>query len=350
MSHPCASLEAMHQFDEVAAAQHNLLTYAQLREQLSRDQIHYWVASGRIDRLYRGVYRVMGAATSWEQSLHAVVLATGAVASHRSAGRLWELPVPRERLEVLVAAHCRVRLPGVTCHRSNLLLADFVTIRNGIPVTTAARTVADLTAVLGEPTCARAIDAADRHGVASYLDVDGCYRRMRRRGRRRMTVLERLLTSRLDGDVESGDSDWEMRLAQWLVDGGLGRPVLQHWVAVAGDERFCLDLAYPDQRLAVEFDGWSTHRQRGRYDSDRRRWRLLTLAGWTVLAYTSCCRRDEVVTEVAAALGQGAMAVPTRMFQVSRPSRSDEPAATATKARPRIRQAAAIRRGNAVRT
>ncbi|MEO6121965.1 MAG: hypothetical protein ABIW46_02625, partial [Acidimicrobiales bacterium] len=284
-----------------------LLTWSQLRSALGDKRARTWVLSGRVVPLRRGVYRTMGAATSWEQSLHAVTLATGAVASHRAAGRLWGLPVPCERIEVTVPLGRQTRLAGVTYHRSNLLLPMFVTERDAIAVTTPARTVADLTAVLGEPTCAKALDAADRLGMASYLNVDGCYRRMRRRGRRKMTVLERLLMIRLDG-VESGDSDWELRLARWLTDVGLGRPAQQHWV-VAGGERFCLDLAYPEQRIAVEFDGWSNHRQRGRYDSDRRRCRLLTLAGWTVLAYTSTCRQAEVVVEVGAALRRASAAV-----------------------------------------
>lgn len=290
------------ELDTLATAQHGLLTWAQLRSALGERGARTWVLSGRMAPLRRGVYRAFGTAASWPQSLHAVTLATGAVASHRAAGRVWDLPVPcgDSRLEVTVPLGRQARLAGVTYHRSNLLLADFVTQRDGIPVTTAARTVADLTAVLGAPTCARALDAADRLDVASYADVDVCYRRMRRRGRRRMTVLERLLEARLDG-TESADSDWEIRLVRWLVAAGLGAPVQQHWV-VAGAERFCLDLAYPAARLAVEFDGWSTHRQRGRYDSDRRRWRLLTLAGWTVLPYTSACLRSEVVADVSAAL------------------------------------------------
>lgn len=292
----------MHELDRVAADQHGLLTHAQLLGHLTADQLRHWAGTGRIERVFRGVYCTLGSGSTWEQQLHAATLAAAAVASHRAAGRLWGLPVPCERLEVLVPAGRRVRLTGVKCHQSNLLLPSFLTARAGIPVTTPARTVADLTAVLSEPTCARALDAADRLELASYLDVDVCYRRMRRRGRRRMTVLERLLECRIDG-VESGDSEWEARLARWLVGAGLGMPVEQHWV-VAESERFGLDLAYPSHRLAVEFDGWSTHRQRGRYDSDRRRWRLLTLAGWTVLAYTSACQRAEVVAEVSASLGR----------------------------------------------
>ena len=47
---------------------------------------------------------------------------------------------------------------------------------------------------------------------------------MRRRGRRRVTVIAGLLAARLDG-VGPGDSDREMRIWRWLVEAGFGPPV-----------------------------------------------------------------------------------------------------------------------------
>jgi hypothetical protein len=157
-----------------------------------------------------------------------------------------------------------------------------------------------LSAVLSAQTCARALDDAVRRGLTTYASVESCYRVMRRRGRRRVTVVEALLGSRLDR-VEPGDSEWEMRLARWLVQAGFDQPAQGLWV-VAGGERFCLDLAYPRQRVAVEYDGWDAHRLRGRYDSDRRKWRRLELEGWTVLPFTSASNQAEVVADVRLAL------------------------------------------------
>ncbi len=236
--------------------------------------------------------------------LHAATLAGDGVASHRSAARLFRLPVPAERVEITVRLGRQVRLYGVVAHRSNLLVPSLVTTAEGIPCTTPERTLVDLTAVLMDETCERAVDEAVRQRLCTYSSLDACYRVMRRRGRRRVTVIEDLLSRRLDG-VEPGDSDWEMRIARWLLEAGFGRPEQSVWV-VAGGERFCLDLAYPAARVGIEFDGWDSHRLRGRYDADRRKWRRLELDGWTVLPFTSICTRREVLEDVGRALSPAA--------------------------------------------
>jgi very-short-patch-repair endonuclease len=77
----------------------------------------------------------------------------------------------------------------------------------------------------------------------------------------------------------------ETRTRLLLVAGGLPRPIAQH-VVRDSDGRFVarLDLAYPDQRVAVEYDG-AWHWQQRRAD-DRRRDRLRAL-GWVVLVVSA---------------------------------------------------------------
>jgi hypothetical protein len=215
---------------------------------------------------------------------------------------LLHLPVPAQRIEITLPLGRQARLPGVIAHRSNLLLDSFRTTVDGIPTTTVERTLVDLSAVLGQATCARAVDDAVRRGLTTYASLEACYHLVRRRGRRRVTVIEALLSARLDG-VEPGDSDWEMRICRWLVAAGFSRPEQGLWV-VAGGQRFCLDLAYAAERVAVEYDGWDAHRVRARYDSDRRKWRRLELEGWMVLPFTSACTRAEVVGDVRLALAR----------------------------------------------
>jgi very-short-patch-repair endonuclease len=290
----------MRTLDEVARSQHGLITREQLLESLTVHQIDRWVSAGRLHVVHRGVYRASGAPETWEQRLNAATLAARAVASHRSAARLHGILPSAGRLEVTVPLGRNAVVPGVTVHRSNLLLPQFVTTVDRTPCTTGARTVVDLSAVQSKEALAKAMDAADRLGVATYLEVDDAYRRMRKRGRRKTTWVEEALLLRLDG-TGSGDSEWELRVGRWLERAGLGELVSQHSVIVGG-ERFVLDFAFVAEKVAPEYDGYSVHRQRGRYDNDRRRWRKLELAGWLVLPYTSTCTELEVVTEVRAAL------------------------------------------------
>ena len=64
------------------------------------------------------------------------------------------------------------------------------------------------------------------------------------------------------------------------------------------------DLAWPAQRVLVEFDG-DLHRDRDVFVNDLRRQNRLVAAGWTVLRFSSADllgRPGEVVAEVRAAL------------------------------------------------
>lgn len=68
-----------------------------------------------------------------------------------------------------------------------------------------------------------------------------------------------------------------------------------------------MDLAWPDRRVLVEFDG-NVHRERRVFVDDLRRQNRLVLAGWTVLRFTSADvlgRPEQVIAAIRAALGIG---------------------------------------------
>jgi very-short-patch-repair endonuclease len=77
--------------------------------------------------------------------------------------------------------------------------------------------------------------------------------------------------------------------------------------AVPG-RRFLVDIAFPEERLAIEVDGWQFH---GKYLSsfkkDRERQNLLTIHGWKILRFFPeqiFQERDEVLNVIAMALKQ----------------------------------------------
>ncbi|WP_229400973.1 DUF559 domain-containing protein [Micromonospora okii] len=96
----------------------------------------------------------------------------------------------------------------------------------------------------------------------------------------------------------------ESRLRVRLVLAGLPRPVTQHPVPGASGRVLHPDLAWPDLRVAVEYDGqW--HADADQLHRDRQRLNHLVGAGWVVLHVTSQrLQRDfpSVVREVRAAL------------------------------------------------
>ncbi len=98
----------------------------------------------------------------------AAVLACGgdAVLSHRSAAELHGLrATDRSRIEVTLPGRVRRHRAGIQVHRSTTLTAADVTTVDGIPVTTVARTIADLADVLRERGVERALEQAASLGV-----------------------------------------------------------------------------------------------------------------------------------------------------------------------------------------
>ena len=96
---------------------------------------------------------------------------------------------------------------------------------------------------------------------------------------------------------------------RWLIhEAGLPAPVLQHVIRDgAGGFLGQVDLAWPDRRVLVEFDG-NVHRERRVFVDDLRRQNGLVLAEWTVLRFTSADvlgRPEYVLTVIRAALGLG---------------------------------------------
>ncbi len=75
---------------------------------------------------------------------------------------------------------------------------------------------------------------------------------------------------------------------RWLIhEAALAAPVLQHVVDGAGGEFLGrVDLAWPERRVLIEFDG-NVHRERRVFVADLRRQNGLVLAGWVVLRFSS---------------------------------------------------------------
>jgi very-short-patch-repair endonuclease len=68
-----------------------------------------------------------------------------------------------------------------------------------------------------------------------------------------------------------------------------------------GNRSYRIDLCYPEQRIAIEYDGWDFHRGRQAFDRDRARANDLVLLGMQVLRFTSRSSDQVIVDTVRAA-------------------------------------------------
>lgn len=77
------------------------------------------------------------------------------------------------------------------------------------------------------------------------------------------------------------------------------------WIANHPVGGYVVDVAFADQKVAVEIDGWAHHSDPERFGKDRKRQNALILSGWRVLRFTwrdLTGHPDRVITELQAAI------------------------------------------------
>jgi hypothetical protein len=227
----------------------------------------------------------------------------GAVVSHQTAASLFGLQIPlvREdsRVHLTVPPPTRVRHRADRCIHVSMVPTSQVQRRSGVDLTSPGRTWLDLAARV---PAASLLAISDQMLARGYPRA-GFDRVLASVGRVRGKRMAREVLASAD---PLAGSPMESVL-RWLIqEAGLPRPVLQH--VVRGDDGSFVgqvDLAWPDRRVLVEFDG-NVHRERSVFVDDVRRQNGLVLAGWTVLRFTSADvlgRPERVIAAIKAALG-----------------------------------------------
>ncbi|MBK5289216.1 MAG: DUF559 domain-containing protein [Acidimicrobiia bacterium] len=252
----------------------------------TRRMVAHRRSTGRWQSAGDGVLRLLGSPETFEASVMAAVLGARctACASHRCAARLHGQPGFGEVIEITALAGSHIRRVGVLQHRSNLLPAHHVQLISGIPVTTLARTLFDLSAVIRAERLARAIDTALGRGSLTLVDPSRVARDMGTRGRRRATVIRSILEARGDGFVAPA-SVLEQEFVDLITAGELPQPDRQ--VDLGDDDGWIgrVDFLYRDSRIVIETDGKEHHTALLDRMADADRDRRLTAAGWRVLRF-----------------------------------------------------------------
>ena len=291
------------QLAELARRQHGVVDVGQLREiGFDRDAIARRVASGRLHRLYRGVYAVGHTIVPRNGRYLAAVMACGdgAALSHRSAASLWGIrPGAAVRIDVTVSRTGGVRSSSaIVIHRPRRP-AETTTL-DGIPVTTPGQTLGDLATALPRRQLEKAVEMAEaaRLHVVVPDDHPGAKR------------LAEATKHDLGATTRSPLEDAFLELCDAY---GIPRPRVNAIL-----EGYEVDFCWPELRLIVETDGFAHHGTRAAFERDRARDARLTARGWRVLRFSDAqVRRDanssaEVVLAArrAAALEAGDGAAP----------------------------------------
>lgn len=268
-----------------AASHHGLFRTRDARRFGLDDQhLSHRVRAGRIERLHRGVYRVVGAPATREQRILAVCWCSGGVASHRTAAELHGLWHASHPPEVTVHRSGMHHVTGGVVHRSgDIGRADLVR-RRGIRCTDVARTLVDIGAVVSTRKVEALVHTACHRRLTSVDELVSAYLTVSRQGRHGAGPIGQVLRA-LDPTVQRLDSELEVVLLAIIRDHGLPEPQVQLEVE-AGGRTFRVDVAYPQHRLFIEGDGFGVHGTRSAFEEDRWRQNLLVLQGWRVLRFT----------------------------------------------------------------
>jgi very-short-patch-repair endonuclease len=282
--------------DELAQGQHGVFTRKQVLELgYTAHEVRTALDVGRWVARHPGAYHFGEVPLTWRGELRAACFAGGpaAVVSHRAAAALHGLPGGRDGVVELVCPRWRrARRPAMIVHETIRLDRRDVVVVDGLPVTSPALTLLHLGAVCGHDTVEMAYQAARRRGLVTWDDCDAALAHYARRGRDGVAVLRDVIHRQPTG-ARPTESEMETALLQLLRRFGFPEPVTQHDVRLPDGRLVArVDFAYPQARVAIEYQSELHHSTEDERIADNRRRNVLRGIDWEVLEARRDVRRD----------------------------------------------------------
>lgn len=267
----------------IAAKQHGVVSRRQLRAVgLDDAAIGRRVARGYLHRVHAGVYAFGTPQLTQHARWMAAVMACGrgTVLSYLDAAVLLGFhgrPGPC----IHVTVKSQRRIDGLILHRTRRLDPDEITQRDGIPVTTVARTLVDLTDQLNEDRLLRAMREAEYQRLLDLNTLNAAVERAH--GRRNLTALKHAIALHRPGQIIRGEL--EHRFAELCQAGGLKEPETNVPMTVNG-RTYVVDCLWREEHIAVELDGRDAHERALAFEADRRKDAALTAIGLRPIRFT----------------------------------------------------------------
>ncbi len=284
---------------QIAGRQDNVISREQLLAiGVGRGVIARQLERRRWQRLHRNVYLIGAAPPTLRARAWAAALACGegSVISQSTAAALYGLMAPRGDVHVTVPGRNPGYRQGVQIHRVTTLSLDEIVVRDGLTLTSPARTICDVAGIAP-------LNQAERVLAEARLQRLVTTRALERVIERTPTLKgSSVIRTLLQANDDSGytRSEAERRMCRLARAAGIDQPLVN--APLLG---FVVDFLWPDQRLVVEVDGYQFHGHRQSFESDRRRDQQLVAAGYRVVRVTWIQLRDEpiaVITSIAQAL------------------------------------------------
>lgn len=225
-------------------------------------------------RLLRGQWLGSGRAATRHDLRHAALQLAGpdAFFTHDSGGELYGGVVPStDALHLGIRDDRRIRVPGLVVHRYCGEVET--TIRRGFPVTVLGQTFVDLATRWPLVDLVVFSDSMAQRTPATMQEIQDfaatAHGRSVRKARRAAALT-----------VLGAESPYETKTRLLMKLAGLPDPVVQYPILDGtGREIYRLDLAYPEYRLAVEYDG-EHHNAAAQRSKDLARREEIEQLGW----------------------------------------------------------------------
>jgi very-short-patch-repair endonuclease len=251
---------------------------------LNLRQIDYRLKTGDWIKAYPGVYRMGVVPPTPEQQMRAAALwVDNGVLSGVGAAWWWELVTdPPLRWEFQVDSTTRRTLQSGVCLLRRWVDPYDVTSHRG--VTVLARPLALLRAAVVLDRARRGqgvrlIDRSKQQDVVSELDLDEAFRR--NRGTWGTTTMRDLL----ERTGDRAHSDLERLGVRLLTEAGIDGFVVNLRLRLSSGRPVELDIAFEEERVAIELDGFRYHSSSEAHAADLRRQNEVIADGWTLLRY-----------------------------------------------------------------
>ena len=268
---------------ELAARQHGVVSIADLRaEGLGRRAIRHRIDTGRLHTIHRGVYAVGHRRLTREGRWLAAVLACGegALLSHACAASHYGLrQASPTRVDVIVVSRGGRRPPpAIRFHRPRTPVPEVERWEHdAIPITSVARTLLDLAAIVSSASLARAVERAV---ILELFDLRPLQATLARHPRHAGVPRLHAVLDTYRADVLTR-SELEAAFLQLCAAHAIPAPAVNALV-----EGYEVDFSWRAQRLVVETDTHRHHGTRAAFERDRSRDADLTRAGHRVVRFT----------------------------------------------------------------
>lgn len=251
---------------------------------VSRHRLSHLVTVGMLERTAPGLFRfVVASAPTWKDRLAGQLLKTGGVASGRTAAALFGLIEPHDGFDIMVPR--RSRHANAPHHTTRDLPRHEIVQSDGLACLHPIRAIIDCASFVAPAITETMIESAVVKKLVAPADLERRARELRNSKRPGAIAVLQVLDG-LHPELRRSRNEWEALVVRRVQEFGLPSPELEFALWIDG-RRYILDAAWPEHRVALEFDGRNPHMRRAVFDNDNLRRNDLLADGWQRFGITS---------------------------------------------------------------